>query len=75
MPEEYHINPEWLLLGGKPMFIPAIADPDAFTKTHAGPPPEGHVDTDEADGLPEDQSPKHDATDPGQAEEDDDEGA
>lgn len=39
----------------------------------SGPPPEGHVDTDEADGLPEDQDSKHFATDEGSAQEDHDE--
>jgi hypothetical protein len=35
--------------------------------------PEGHVDTDEGDGLPEDQSDAHFATDEGSAQEDHDE--
>lgn len=36
--------------------------------------PEGLVDSDESEGLEEDQSATHDATDPGQAEESNDEG-
>jgi hypothetical protein len=64
---EWEINPDWVALEGKPHFV--VVDLQTMKPVHLGPPPEGWVDTDEGDGLPEDQDEKHFATDEGSAQE------